>query len=145
MYLFYISCVLSAVLHRISAYGQYRYIPQNEDYVVIQILVIKPTRNTNFSNLFLEQNSTCFGEYLCPSSGVQHCTHSNRYRSYRLCCLFASGIRMELKHVESYFKNKFEKLVLLPGFIIRTYHDARSSECQIIIQMFVCNKRQILT
>ena len=35
------------------------------------------------------------------------------------------------KHVESYPKNKFEKLVLLVGFIIRIYHDARSSECKI--------------
>jgi len=34
------------------------------------------------------------------------------------------------KHVEFYFKNKFEKLVHLVGFIIRIYHDARSPECQ---------------
>jgi hypothetical protein len=27
-------------------------------------------------------------------------------------------------------KNKFENLVHLVGFIIRIYHDARSSECQ---------------
>jgi len=27
-------------------------------------------RFTNFPNLFLEQNSTCFGHFLCPSSGV---------------------------------------------------------------------------
>ena len=40
-------------------------------------LIIKPTRCTNFSNSFLDQNSTCFGEFLCPSSGVFHCTHSN--------------------------------------------------------------------
>jgi hypothetical protein len=40
-------------------------------------LTIKPTRCTNFSNLFLEWNSTCFGQFLCPSSGVFHCTHSN--------------------------------------------------------------------
>ena len=40
-------------------------------------LIIKPTRCTNFSNLFLEWNSTCFGQFLCPSSGVFHCTHSN--------------------------------------------------------------------
>ena len=33
------------------------------------------------------------------------------------------------KHVEFYYKNKFEKLVHLVGFIIRIYHDARSSEC----------------
>ena len=36
-----------------------------------------PKRCTNFSNLFLEWNSTRFGEFLCPSSGVFHCTHSN--------------------------------------------------------------------
>ena len=34
------------------------------------------------------------------------------------------------KHVEFYSKNKFEKLVHLIGFIIRMYHDVRSSECQ---------------
>jgi hypothetical protein len=84
---------------------------------------------------------------VCPSSGVQYCTHNNRYMSYRLCWLLASGIRIELqfhpdpaddgqrncpKHVEFYCKNKLEKLVHLVGFIIRIYHDdARSSECQI--------------
>jgi len=35
------------------------------------------------------------------------------------------------KHIEFYSKNKFEKLVHLVCFIIRIYHDARSSECQI--------------
>ena len=25
----------------------------------------------------LYKNSTCFGQYICPSSGVFHCTHSN--------------------------------------------------------------------
>ena len=40
-------------------------------------LTIKPTRGTNFSNLFLELNSTCFGQFLCPSSSVFYCTHSN--------------------------------------------------------------------
>jgi len=34
------------------------------------ILIIKPTRCTNYSNLFLEENSTFFGQFLCPSSGV---------------------------------------------------------------------------
>ena len=42
-----------------------------------QILIIKPTRCTNFSNLFSDWNSICFGHFLCPSSGVFHCTHSN--------------------------------------------------------------------
>jgi len=35
------------------------------------------------------------------------------------------------KRVQFYSKNKFEKLVHLFGFIIRTYHDARSAERQI--------------
>jgi len=39
----------------------------------VKFLIIKPTRCTNFSNLFLEWNSTCFGQFLCPSSGVFHC------------------------------------------------------------------------
>jgi len=30
----------------------------------------KPKRCTNFSNLFLGQNSTCFGQVVCPSTGV---------------------------------------------------------------------------
>jgi hypothetical protein len=34
-------------------------------------------------------------------------------------------------HVEFYSKNKFEKLVHIISFIIRIYHDPRSSECQI--------------
>ena len=49
------------------------------------ILIIKPTRCTNISNLFLDQDSTCFGQFLCPSSRVQYCTHSSRYMSYRFC------------------------------------------------------------
>jgi len=41
-----------------------------------------------------------------------------------------NGQRNSPKHVEFYSKNKFEKLLHLVGFIIRIYHDARSSERQ---------------
>jgi hypothetical protein len=37
-------------------------------------LIIKPTRCNDFSDLFLEWNSTCFGQFLCPSLVVFHCT-----------------------------------------------------------------------
>jgi len=38
----------------------------------------------------MEGNSTCFGQFLCPSSGVFHCTHSKQwYMSYR----FADSLR----------------------------------------------------
>jgi hypothetical protein len=36
---------------------------------------------------------------------------------------------------EFYSKNKFEKLVHLVGFVIRIYHDARSSECRIELNL----------
>ena len=39
------------------------------------------------------------------------------------------------KHVEFYYKNKFEILVHLVGFVIRSYDDARSDECQIGVRM----------
>jgi len=41
------------------------------------------------------------------------------------------GQRNCSKHVEFYYKNKFEKLVHLVGFIMRICHDARSPERQI--------------
>jgi len=58
----------------------------------------------------------------------------NLYDLYLLLCVQCltpdDGQRYCPKHVEFYSKNKFEKLVLLVGFIIRIYHDARSSERQ---------------
>jgi len=72
----------------------------------VKFLIIKPTRCTNFSNLFLEWNSACFGQFLCPSSGLQWKTPDDEQRDCP-------------KHVEFYSKNKFEKLVHLVGFNIR--------------------------
>jgi hypothetical protein len=108
--------------------------------LISQFLIIKPTRCTYFSNLFLEWNSTCFRQFLCPSSEVFHCTHSNGICHTGLRQL-VSRIRMELttpllciqwkipddgqskrlKHVEFHFKNKFENLMHLAGFIIRNF------------------------
>ena len=110
-------------------------------------LIIKPTRCTNFSNLYL----SCFGQFLCPSSGVFHCTHNNGIChtglltaceqdqnvplwSYSqavskpvwhiplLCVQWKTPDDVQRncpKHVEFHSKNKFEKLVHLVGFIIR--------------------------
>jgi hypothetical protein len=43
----------------------------------LNFLIIKPTRCTNFSHLFWKWNSTCFGLFRFPSSGVIHCTLSD--------------------------------------------------------------------
>jgi len=52
------------------------------------------------------------------------------------CCLYSKktsddGQRNCPKHVEFHSKNKFEKLVHIVGFVVRSYHDARSAERQI--------------
>jgi len=53
----------------------------------------------------------------------------------KVCCVCSEktpddGQRNCPKHVDFYFKNKFEKLMYLVGFIIRIYHDALSPERQ---------------
>jgi len=59
----------------------------------------------------------------------------NLYDIYLLPCVQCKspddGQRYCPKHGEIFSKNKCEKLVHLVGFIIRIYHDARSSEDQI--------------
>jgi len=97
------------------------------DRALWKILIIKPTRCTNFSNLFLEWNSTCFGQFLCPPSGVFHCTHSNGICHTGLLCVqwkTPDGGQWNCpKHVEFHSKNKFEKLVHLVGFVIGIHTD----------------------
>ena len=101
-----------------------------------KFLIIIPTTCINFSNLFLKWNSMCFGQFLCPSSGVFQCTHSNGmchtglltavnkpvWHIPLLCVQWKSlddGQRNCLKRVEFHFKNKFEKSVHLVGINIR--------------------------
>jgi len=95
-----------------------------------------------FLKFILEWNSTCFGQFLCPSSGVFHCTHSNGichtavskpvWHIPLLCVQWKTldGQSNCPKHVEFYSKNKFEKLMHVFGFIIRIYHDARSADLE---------------
>ena len=64
------------------------------DHASWWILIIKPTRRTNFSNLFLEQNSTYFRLFLCPSSGL-FTIHTTVVYVIQVCWQLASGIRTE--------------------------------------------------
>jgi hypothetical protein len=105
--------------------------------MTVVVSIIKPTTCTIFSNLFLEWNSTCFGQFLCLLSGVLHCTHSKPVQHIPFLCVqcktSGDGHRNCPKHVEFYSKNKFEKIVHLVGFIVQIYHDARSHERQTIV------------
>ena len=64
-------------------------------------------------------------------------TQQNLYDIYLLLCIQYltpnDGQKTCPKHAEFYSKNKFEKLVHLVGFIIRIYHNAWSSECQMAL------------
>jgi hypothetical protein len=40
---------------------------------------------SSVQNFILSRNSTCFGHFLCPSSGVISCTRDSWYVSCRLC------------------------------------------------------------
>jgi hypothetical protein len=64
---------------------------------------------------------------------------TNLYDMYLLLCLQwkapDDGLRNCPKHAEFYFKNKFEKLVHLVGFIVRIYHHARSHESHITMHV----------
>jgi len=51
--------------------------------------LIKPT-DTLISQIYFRQETTCFGQFLCPSSGVFHCTFDTG-----LC---HTGLMTALKH-----------------------------------------------
>jgi len=101
-----------------------------------KFLKIKPIRCTNFSNLFLEWNSTCFRQFLCPSSLVFHCTHSNGI-CQQTCMTYTIAVCTvknswwwtdgTVRNVEFHSKNRFEKLVHLIGFILRKIQEGVSN------------------
>jgi hypothetical protein len=108
------------------------------------------------STIILEWNSTCFGQFVFPSSGVFYCTHSNGIGHTGLptacelehlllltscqqtCMTYTIAMctvenswwwKKELSETcRISFQNKFEKLVHLVGFVSRIFHDARSYE-----------------
>ena len=59
--------------------------------IVTNIFVIKSTRCTNFTISFLAWNSTTFGQFVCPSSGVYSLYTQRLYISYRLVDSFRAG------------------------------------------------------
>jgi hypothetical protein len=114
-----------------------------------KFLTIKPTRCTNFSNLFLEWNSTCFGQFF----------HHQEFFTVHIAMVYISkpvwhipllcvqwrtpddGQRNCPKHVEFHSKNKFEKLVHLVGFIIRNL--SRCTVAWTSNLFFVCSATRI--
>ena len=117
-----------------------------EKIISWNILIIKANKMHNFSNLFYKV-IYMFGQVHCPSSGVsQYCIHTiSICHASRQPTKLAWQIPVAciqcwdtpddghgpVRNMSNTLSNKSEKLCILLAFIIRIYHDARSSECQI--------------
>jgi hypothetical protein len=98
---------------------------------VTNFLIIKPTRCTNFSNLFWKWNyiQTAFEQQdqdgtAGPSGSCWKAVYKPVWHTPSLSVQWITsddGQRNCPKHVEFHFQNKFEKLVHLVGFIIRKF------------------------
>ena len=111
------------------------------------LLIIKPTRCTNFSkfifgiklymfrtipvsiirsfSLYTQQWYMSYSLRAVPSWSYSQAVSKPLWHIPLLCVQWKTpddGQRNCTKHVEFYSKNKFEKLVHLVGFIIRIYH-----------------------
>jgi len=114
--------------------------------IVTNVFIIKPTRCNNFTNLFWHE-TTCFRQFLCPSSGVHSLYTQQWLMSYRFVDSFWVGpfgpaqklsrnlydIRLlNVQWMNAWWwteelsetcrvpcQNKFVKLVYLVGFIIK--------------------------
>ena len=127
-----------------------------------KFLIIKPNRCNIFSNLFLEWNSTCFGQFLCPSSGVFHCTHGSGlcYASLltaceqdhmllltscqQTCMIYTIAVCMVKNGwwTEFHSTNKFEKLVHLVGFSARNL--SRCTVTRTSKNIWRCSKQWVI-
>jgi len=70
----------------------------------------------------LEGNTTCFGQFLCPSSGVFHCTHSNGICHTGLltaCEQDQDGTAVPTSQI--YFGRKYYMFRTVPLSIIRSF------------------------
>ena len=81
----------SVVLLYICQLNAYFYYPTNTTMHIWYFFIIRPTRCTNFANLFFTWNSTCFGQCLCPSSRVHSLYTQQWHMSYRFVDTFRAG------------------------------------------------------
>jgi hypothetical protein len=115
--------------------------------IVTNFFIIKPNRCTNFPHL-LRHETTCFGYFLCPLTGVYSLYNQQWYTSYRFVDSFRAGPvpswscskvvwhipLLIVQWINSWwctdelsetcrvsYQNKFVKLVHLVGFITKKF------------------------
>ena len=82
-----------------------------------------------FHKFILSRNPTCFGQFVCPSSGVYSLYTQQRYMSYRFVDSFRAGPGLSILIMDDElsetcrvsWQKKFLKLVHLVGFIIKKH------------------------
>ena len=80
----YCRCCFTAIIHPSfchskdwscnSAYHSYFFFTFTLTCIVTNFFLIKPTDALISQIYFCKETLTCFGQFLCPSSGVFHCT-----------------------------------------------------------------------
>ena len=105
----------SVVLLYICQLNAYFYYPTNTTMHIWYFFIIRPTRCTNFANLFFTWNSTCFGQCLCLSLGV-HSLYTVVY-VVQVCRQLSSRTRLNI-------------LVLL-GMCLQTCMTYATAECTV--------------
>jgi hypothetical protein len=136
-----LSIIRSFLLYTHQWYMPYRFadsLRQGSGRNSLSIIIIKPTRCTNFSNLLFGIKLYMFRTVPLSNIRSSFTVHTAMVYVIQVCCVYNEKLlTMDRgtvpKHVKFYSKNKFEKLVHLVGFIIRIYHDERSPECQLQI------------
>jgi hypothetical protein len=108
--------------------------------MTVHYFIIKPTRCTKLRKFILSWNSTCFGQFLCPLSGIYSLYTQQWCMSYRFVDSSRAGsgcsnlILLSVQWINSWWwtdelsetcrvscKNKFVKLMHLVGFIIKKF------------------------
>jgi len=86
----------------------------------------------------LEGNSTCFRQFLCPSSGVLYCTHSNLFWKETLHVSDSSSVYHQVfytVHTAIYFGRKLYMFRTVPLWIIRSFFTVHTAMVY-VIQVF---------
>ena len=125
-----------------------------DSYTKLGFFLTKPTDELIFPNLFLSRNSTSFGQSLCPSSGVLHCTCGTGI-CHAILMTYASaectaenswrwtGELPETCKVSS--QNKFRKNCASAGFIKKkliTMHDHMNTNLGIFDTLSFCERKR---
>ena len=132
-------------LHHVKA-SEFHYcsISDFNEFQLPYLYYNKSQRVVLFLKFVSVKNSTCFGQICHPSSGVSTlCTQQQVFDKYLLLCIQCWDFwwwTVDLSETcRVLYQTKFENLCILLAFIIRIYHDAWSSESQIIFVFFFSN------